>query len=116
MKWVDFLMDLISYLYDGFLRLQTYVHFLRAFLKKELNMNAQVGCSSRKVENYLGLIGSIWEKHIYFYYPRPEAANTEPDPCPRHTEKFWTQTRSGLGSCLGFLDPSGPVKTSSLYT
>ncbi len=39
----------ISYLYDGFMRLQTYVPFLRAFLINELNVNAQVGYASGKV-------------------------------------------------------------------
>ncbi len=44
--------------------------FLHAFLKNELNMNAQVGYTSGKVEKNSGLIGSIWEKHIYLNYPR----------------------------------------------
>ncbi len=48
-------------------------------------MNAQVGKASGKVVKNSGLIGFIWEKQIYFNYPRPEAANTEPDPCPRHS-------------------------------
>uniref|UniRef100_A0A671RZR5 Multidrug resistance-associated protein 1 n=1 Tax=Sinocyclocheilus anshuiensis TaxID=1608454 RepID=A0A671RZR5_9TELE len=42
------------------------------------------------------------------------AANTKPDPCPRYSSKYWTRTCSGLGSDLGFSNPSGPVKTSSL--
>ncbi len=42
-------------------------------------------CASEKVEKNSGLIWSIWEKRIYFNYPRPEAANTEPDSCPRHS-------------------------------
>ncbi len=54
---------------------------------------------------------TAWEQHIYFNYPRPEAGNTEPDPYPRHSLKFWTRTRSGLG--LGFSDSSGPVNTST---
>ncbi len=54
-------------------------------VSQKLKMNTQVGCASEKVENNSGLIWSIWEKLIYFNYPRPEAANTEPDSCPRHS-------------------------------
>ncbi len=84
MKRVDFLIDLISMRWIS----KGYKHkllFLRAFLKNELRMNAHVGYASRKVEKNSGLIGSIWEKHIYFNFSRPEAANTEPDLCPKHS-------------------------------
>ncbi len=74
MKWVYFLYKYTMNFW-GYKRMFL---FYVCFSKNELNMNAQVGYASGKVQKNSGLIGSVWEKHIYFNWPRLEAANTEP--------------------------------------
>lgn len=59
-------------------------------------------CGSNCVHNR-----SVDSKRTYFKLP--EGTDSEPDPCPRHSLKFWTRT------CSGFrvFGSSGLVKTSS---